>query len=254
MTLVVVGDFDTETALAKIAVRFAQYKRQIIKPHSFREMPIKPGVTVVTEERDVAKSHFLFAFEGPKMSSPDYLPIEVLMHYVGGDSPTVPLRDTLIQERAILQKLSASPLRRKFGRGWQPFIGEGEPKNITAGIDGLLEILDQVRARGVSREDLALVKKRLASAHRQAMTNGLKYATALAESDAHGDYRLIAEYEDRIGRVTTKDVWTVARKYFRPERFFLMAVFPRGKTPTKFADDVKRTAGHYAGLPKNGVV
>lgn len=230
ITLVVVGDFDTETLLAKIGSRFGKYERKKIPALPYSAMSIKPGVTVVTEEREVGKSYFLAAFEGPAITSPDYLPFEVLMKYLGDGRHTAPLHETLVQKRKLFEKISASPLRRRFDKGWQPFSGEGEPEKIAAGIDGLLEVLGQVRAEGVASEKLALAKNR------------------------HGDYRLISEFEDRVGRVTPEDVWTVAKKYLGPQRFFLMALFPKGKIPAGFVNDVKRSASRHAQVPDGGVV
>ncbi|WP_432636674.1 insulinase family protein, partial [Albidovulum sp.] len=127
-------------------------------PNHFAEMPMRSGVTVITEELEIAKSYFFFALEGPKMSSPDYLPFEVLMHYIGGNSQTALLHDMLVKRRSVLQKVLATPLRRRFGKGWQPITGEGEPEKIATGVDSLLEILGQLRARGVSPESLSLCR------------------------------------------------------------------------------------------------
>jgi zinc protease len=117
ITLAVVGDFDTRTLLAKIASRFAGYKRRNIPPHFFREIAIRPGVTVVAEERDVNRSYFLLAFEGPEMSSPDYLPLEVLMRYIGGDSPTAPLYERLVHKRSVLLRDLGFPLKAALRQG-----------------------------------------------------------------------------------------------------------------------------------------
>lgn len=254
MTLVVVGDFDTEKLLAKIVSRFGKYERRKVPGLPYSALSIKPGVTVVTEEREVGKSYFLAAFEGPAITSPDYLPFELLMNYLGDGRHTAPLHETLVQKRKLFEKISASPLRRRMDKGWQPFSGEGESEKIAAGIDGLLEVLARVRAEGVPPEKLALTKNRVINAHRMANENGLKYATALAENDAQGDYRLVSDFEDRVGRVTPEDVWTVAKKYFGPKRVFLMALFPKGKIPAGFVNDVKRSASRHGQAPGGGVV
>lgn len=254
ITLVMVGDFDTKVLLAKMGSRFGKYERKNIPALPYSTMPIKSGVTVVAEERDVGKSYFLAAFQGPAITSADYLPFEVLMNYLGDSGHTAPLHERLVQKRKLFEKISVSPLRRRFDRGWQPFLGEGEPERVAAGIDGLLEVLGRVRAEGVSADKLELTKKRIINAHRVAIESGLRYATDLAEADAAGDYGLVTEYEDRVGRVTPEDVWTVAKKHLGPERFFLMALFPQGKIPPGFVNTVKRSAARHAQAPRSGVV
>lgn len=254
MTLAVVGDFDTATLLAKIASRFGAYERKKIPMISHNAISIKPGATVVTDEREIGKSYFLAAFEGPAMTSPDYLPFEVLMEYLGGESQTATLYKALVQKLEFFEKIRAFPVRRRWAKGWQPFLGEGVSERIAIGIDGLLDVLGQVRAEGVPLEMLELARNRLVNSHRTAIENGLEYATSLAMSDAQGDFRMVSDFEDRVGRVTPKDVLTVARKYLGPEHFFLMALFPKGETPAEFINDVVRSSSRHAKKPDTGAV
>jgi len=235
MTLVIVGDFDTEALLAKISKRFGKYPRRRVPPPTYEALAMKPGVTVVAEEREVGKSYFLVAFEGPALASPDYVPFEVLMSYLG-DGKTAPLRETLVQKRKVFEQIYPSALPRRFEKGWQPFTGEGQPEQMAAGIDGLLEVLGQVRTEGVPPEQLELTKKRLMSEHQIEMEDSYEYAMALATGDAHGDFRSVSEYAARVARVTPEDVWTVAKKYLGPEHFFVMALFPEGQRPEGFAE------------------
>ncbi|MGI9523879.1 MAG: M16 family metallopeptidase [Hyphomicrobiaceae bacterium] len=254
ITLVLVGDFDTEKLLTSIASRFGRYKRKILPANIHDVISFKPGVTVVAEERDVAKAYFLAAFEGPSARSPDFVPLELLLTYLGDGRPTSLLHETLVRTQALLEGVRAMPERRRWGSGWQPFTGEGEPNKIAAGIDGLLSELARVRIGGISRERLALTKTRIINAHRLAVENRLTYATLLALGDALGHFELLSELEKHVASVTPEDIQIVAKKYLGPNRFFLMALFPKGETPQRFVADVMRSARRWGRLPDSRVV
>jgi predicted Zn-dependent peptidase len=72
-------------------------------------------------------------------------------------------------------------------------------------------------------------------------------ATGLAAADAHGDYRLFSDYESRLEQVTASDVHAVATKYFTPQHFVLMAIFPPGQIPDGFEGAIREAAGRHGG-------
>ena len=229
ITLVVVGAFDTYALLKKISLRFNKYARVRPQKPLYSAVSIKPGVTVVSEERHTNRAYFFAGFEGPAARTADFVPFAVLMHYLGTWRHNGVLHETLVNRRKLLERISAYPMRRRFRGGWQPITGRGAHDKIVKGIDGLLTIFGRIRAKGISAESLELTKKRMINFRRRRMEDGLRYATALAAADANGDYRLASDFADLVRRVTPEDISTVARKYLGPDQFFVMGLFRKAK-------------------------
>ncbi len=246
ITLVLVGDFSTEAALEKVRARFSKRKAGKVAAPPYRALPLRPGVTVVSEERNAGKSYFLAAFEGPPASSPDFAPFQVLMTWLT-EGKTAPLTEELLERRKLLDRIWGEANPRRFPGGWQAFGGDGDPARMTEGVAALFGALAKVRAEGIPPETLTLVKNRMISQDKVENESLYNRAMGLARADAHGDYRLASEAGERWARVTAEDVWTVAAKYLDPGHCFVMALFPVGTTPKTFTQDVQAAATSASG-------
>jgi len=98
ITLAIVGDFDTDTVLESVGARFGGHARSELAASPYQPVSMKPGINLVTEERDVGKAYFLIAFEGPRAGSPDYLPYLLLTEYLTGGQTSL-LWSQLITEQ-----------------------------------------------------------------------------------------------------------------------------------------------------------
>ena len=246
ITLVLVGDFSTEDALARVRARFSPRKPGKIVLPQYKPLPLRAGVNVATEERNAGKAYFAAAFEGPQAQSPDFAAFQVLMSWLL-DGKTAPLTEELVERRKLFGSMHGAPYLRRYPGGYQAMGGEGEPEKMAQGVAGLFEMLARVRGEGIPQEKLTLVKNRIISRSKVGNEDLYNRAVSLAEADAHGDYRLESELEQRIARVTAEDVWTVAAKYLDPGHCFVSAVFPVGKTPAGFAEAVRAAGVAHSG-------
>ncbi len=246
MTVAIVGDIDTDEAVAKARAQFASYPAGKAPAPRYQPMGMKPGITVVTEERDQGKAYFVLAFEGPDAASPDWFPYVVLTAYLANGN-TALLRDELVTQRELLDELSMDALPRKYPSGWQSFDGEGEPGKIAEAVGAMWELAAEVAAGRVTDEDVELARQRLVAAHGVQCDDQYNVASRLVEADAHGDYRLFSEFPERLAQVTRADVRAVARKYLTPDHFFLMASFPKDGTPEGFEDAIRATGEETGG-------
>ncbi|GJM44772.1 MAG: hypothetical protein DHS20C21_16140 [Gemmatimonadota bacterium] len=252
MTLALVGDIDTDDALALVEKRFGGYPRGNVPDALYKPLRMRSGITVLAEERAVGKAYFLLATEGPRAESPEYFPYLLLSAYLA-DGNTSLLKDELIARRMALDEVSVSAMPRRFPLGWQAIDGEGDPAKIVDGIGHLWELLGRVRSQGIAEQDLDLARQRLVTAHRIRLDDQYQVASRLVEADAHGDYRLFSEYEAKLSAVTPADVRAAAVKYYTPDHFFLMAIFPPGEIPAEFESSIRAAAERHAG-PGSGVL
>ncbi|MGI9222734.1 MAG: M16 family metallopeptidase [Woeseiaceae bacterium] len=241
MTLAVVGDFNTEDLLLQIEERMSAYPAGDIADTPYEVVPMKPGINVVTEERDVSKAYLVTTFEGPQASSPEWFPYLVLTDYLAGGNTSVLFTD-LVTEKQLIDDIYMSNWPRRFAKGWQGISTETEVEKVIPAVDALWQNLAAVGNNGISDADLSFAKQRLLKQHWLQLDDVNEVAETLAIADAHGDYRLFSDFEARLAAVTAADVQAVAKKYLTPDRFFLMTLFPPGETPDNFAAQIRENA------------
>jgi zinc protease len=211
MTLAVVGDFDTGELLQKIESRLGAYPRGDVPASLYAPLPMKAGVNVVVEERDLGKAYFLLAVEGPRAASPEWFPYVLLTEYLGGGKTSL-LYSKLITELELLDDVDVEAWPRRMPKGWQGMSGETASGEVAAAVDALWQAVDGVRQSGIPNDELDFARQRLLKQHWQALDDINDVAESLAIADANGGYELFAEYESRLAAVTAADVQAVARK------------------------------------------
>ena len=241
MTLVVVGDFDTDDLLRKIRQQFGVYRAGDVPASIYAPVAMKSGVNVLAEERDLGKAYFLVAVEGPRANSPEWFPYLLLSEYLGGGKTSV-LYSKLVTELELLDEVDVEAWPRRFAKGWQGISGETDPGEAIAAIDAIWQAIEGVKQTGVPDDELDFTRQRLLKQHWQELDDINEVAESLAIADAHGDYRLFSDFEKRLDAVTAADVQAVARKYLTPSDFFLMSVFPPSEIPENFAADIQANA------------
>jgi len=246
MTLAIVGDFDTDDLLSKIEQRFSPYPAGDVSELPYDAVAMKSGINVVAEERELGKAYYLMAFEGPRATTPEWFPYAVLTEYLSGGKTSV-LYSELVTEQQLIDNVSMSAWPRRFANGWQGIDGETEPGKVVPAVDALWQALDGVRQDGIADDELHFAKQRMLKTHWQQLDDIYEVADSLAVADAHGDYRLFADFESRLAAVTAADVQAVAQKYLTPDNFFLMSLFPPGEIPENFETEILANAGRLGG-------
>lgn len=246
MTLAVVGDFDTGDLLSRIEQRYSSYPAGDVSELPYDVVGMKSGINVIAEERELGKAYYLVAFEGPRATTPEWFPYAVLTEYLSGGKTSV-LFSELVTEQKLVDNVSMSAWPRRFDKGWQGIDGETEPDKVVPAVNALWQSLNGVSQNGIKDDELHFAKQRLLKTHWQRLDDIYDVANSLAVADAHGDYRLFADFEARLDAVTAADVQAVARKFLKPDNFFLMALFPPGEIPEDFQTDILANADRLGG-------
>jgi len=260
MTLAIVGDIDTDAVIASVRSRLGHYAPAEVPDSLYEPVSMKPGINLVTEERNVGKAYFLLTFEGPRVGTPDFFPYLLLSEYLAGGQTSL-LRSQVIVEQQLLDNVYVSAWPGRYAKGWQAIDGETEPAEVADAVNAIWLLLEDVKQAGIPNKDFDFARKRLLTAHREALDDQYQVADELVTADAHDDYTLFSEYEQSLAQVTLADVQTVANKYFSPQNFFLMSIFPPGTIPENFGQDIRANAaalsesasGAQASVLKSGV-
>lgn len=241
MTLAIVGDIDTDAVIASVRSRFGHYVPAEVPDSLYEPVSMKPGINLVTEERNVGKAYFLMSFEGPRAGTPDFFPYLLISEYLAGGQTSL-LRSQVIVEQQLLDDVYVSAWPRRYAKGWQAISGETESAEVADAVIAIWLLLEEVKRAGVPNKDFDFARKRLLTAHREALDDQYQVADELVTADAHNDYTLFSKYEENLAQVTLADVQTVANKYFSPQNFFLMSIFPPESIPENFEQDIRANA------------
>ena len=260
MTLAIVGDIDTDAVIASVRSRLGHYAPAEVPDSLYEPVSMMPGINLVTEERDVGKAYFLLTFEGPRAGTPDFFPYLLLSEYLAGGQTSL-LRSQVIVEQQLLDNVYVSAWPRRYAKGWQAISGETETAEVADAVNAIWLLLEEVKRAGIPNKDFGFARKRLLTAHREALDDQYQVADELVTADAHDDYTLFSKYEESLAKVTLADVQAVANKYFLPQNFFLMSIFPPGTIPENFEQDIRINAaalsesasGVQASVLKSGV-
>lgn len=246
MTLAIVGDIDTDAVVASVKKRFAGYSRADIPGSLYQPVSMKPGINLVTEERDIGKAYFLLSFAGPRAGTPDLFPYLLLSEYLAGGQTSL-LRTRVIVEQQLLDDLFVTAWPRRYANGWQAIAAETDPAKVADAVNAVWLSLQELKRDGVPSKDFELARKRLLIAHREALDDQYQVADNLVTADAHDDFTLFSDYEERLSQVTLADVQTVTNKYFTVQNFFLMSIFPPESIPENFEQDIRGNAAALSG-------
>lgn len=213
--LVVAGRFDEQKALEYIGKYFGELKRpERVLEQTYTEEPPQDGERMVTLRRvgDVAVVGALYHI--PAGAHPDFPAIDVLETALTSQ-PSGRLYKALVE-----QKKAADISGAAFAwhdPGVLRFMAEVATGNSPeAVLEALLDTLEVVVDRGLTKEEVDRAKQRLLKQRELAASDTAQLAIELSEWAAQGDWRLYFLYRDRLEQVTVYDVNRVAREYLQP--------------------------------------
>ncbi len=216
MAVVIVGDVEAETALAKAASFFGKEPKKPPEKVTFPEEPPKEKPVLVTVEKDVQEGYFHLALPGPNLLSPDAPVVDVIAAFLGqGDSSR--LYRKLRRELGIVHNVYAYTFT-PMGPGLFEVAGTASPENLKEALKEALVELFRLKYELVLPEELAKAKTMVAA--------NFVYSRETMQGEARklGVFEMIAgdplkakAYLKAVKEVSEDDVRRVAEKYFRPQ-------------------------------------
>ncbi len=226
--LLVAGKFDNAKTLAWIADYFGKIPRPTRKlPKLWTVEPTQDGEREVTVRR-VGDSQFLFAaYRVPGATHPDSAALQVLTGLMTTE-PAGRLYQALVKS-----KLAVSVDAESDAMFDSTLTGYWATLNKTQSIDRAREVMQQtLEAAGkkpFTTAELDRVKLQIAKSYDQTIADSGRFAVALSEAVAVGDWRFYFYQRDRISKVTLADVERVAKTYFKAQNRTLGRFIPTDK-------------------------
>ncbi|MCC6748812.1 MAG: insulinase family protein [Deltaproteobacteria bacterium] len=244
MTLVLVGDFEAKSALARVRRLFGRPGGAAPERVVRAEEPEQRRLRVAVRARAQREVHFSLAFHVPPLKDPDTPALDLAAILLGQGE-----RSRLVRKVQREQQLVSSVYAYAF-----------TPRN-----PGLLVIGATAEADRVVDAVRAICSEVFALAREEVPTAELERAQTVVESDAVyqretaeglarrlgtfqvvvGDLTFDEEYQRRVAHVTPAGLRAVASRYLRPERLTVAVLGP--KSTPRLVSELEAAATHAGG-------
>ncbi len=226
MLLVIVGDFDTEEALAIVRRTFGPLEPAAEIPRNPTREPEQRGERRVTVEFDLRSPVLAAAWHAPASGHADAEPLDVLSQILSAG------RSSRLYRRLVYQAqlaLAAAGAYWEMGQAglFYAFASVRPEAKIERVEQVLFEEIERLGQQPVSAAELEKAKRQL----EVGLVNGLATSHALANRIGYdfvtlGRIRPLEERLAAIEAVTAGDVRRVAQSYLRSDRRSVVRVVP----------------------------
>jgi zinc protease len=246
-TLVVVGDFDTATLMAKVQETFAKVPRRAVKAvQPTATMGAKPTKKRLTLKEPGTTQIASMVYPLPEANDADVPAIDV-MNYILTEGRSSRMYQSIV-ETGIATSIDGGAANLSAG-GWYEVssiveVGKSLPK-LEAAVEQEIKL---VQAKGVTPAEVSRAKAQLRAGYLLSNRDINSQARQLGnDQTTTGDYQFTDKYLAGVERVTAADVQRVAKKYLQ-EQLKTVGYFQ----PTKIAGKPEvagggggKTVGNY---------
>jgi zinc protease len=233
LTLVMVGDFDPDEALAAVRDRFAAAPRgkgaaSAVSAPRFDGRPAAER-EVYEYLEGISQAHLVIGFPGATVASADRFALEVLGALLGGQSGRLFLE---LRERQGLAYQVAVHVTEGLDPGYLAIHVACAPDKLERVHEVIRAQLEELQRGGVSPEELARARNYVIGAHEVAMQRRAAVATAMAFHEAYGlGWQSWRDYADRVAAVGLPELEAAVRAHLRWDRAVTATVRPPAASP-----------------------
>ncbi len=241
ITLACAGDLDTASYAALLKDVFGAWARGPPDPKQ-QVVPSEPpaaSAKQVAIELPVQTGYVLLGFSSTRLSDPDTYPLDILANILGqGESSR--LYETIIKKKQLAHSVAAWDYT-PFDPGVFGIHLQTDPDKIPAAIDAVLEILEDVKRRGVTDAELQKAKRSVSAEYLFSLQTVEGRAADLASSlSATGDPLFSRRYVEGIEQVTREQVQDAATRYCVAKRMTRAIIRPQSSGPAAAAAPARR--------------
>jgi zinc protease len=226
--LLVAGKFDSAKTLEWIAQHFG------VIPKPTREIqklwtvePTQDGEREVTVRR-VGDAQILFAaYRVPAATHPDAPALQVLTNLMTND-PAGRLYQSLVKTKLAVGVDNENDIM--FEPSLMGFwVNLNKTQSIDRAREAMLAIIETAIRKPFTAQELERIQVQMAKNYDQTIADSGRFAVALSEAIAVGDWRFFFLQRDRVAKVTLADVERVAKTYLKPQNRTLGRFIPADK-------------------------
>jgi zinc protease len=244
-TAILVGDFDTNAALAMFAREFGAFpKSKKPIPKVITVEPPQEGERRVIVRRPGQVGLVEIAYMRPGALDPDFIPIDVLQAVLGFGVNSR-LYQALV-EKQLATDVSASSLTLMDPYPFVVFATVAPGVEHRKVEDAIKAVLAKVAKDGITAVELERAKSQIEVSVIRSRDGTYPFASSLAEAVASANWKWFVGYIDALRQVTREDVQRVAAKYLVPDHATVGWFVPVTETPTAPATATKSSSSSGA--------
>ncbi len=215
-TLVVVGDFDTATLMAKVQDTFGKVPRRDVKvPQAATTPATTKPVRQITLKEPGTTQILIEVYPLPKAIDPDVPAIDI-MNYILTEGRSSRMYQSIV-ETGIATGVDGGATNLATS-GWYDISAAAEPgkslPKVEAAINKQIKLL---QTSGVTSTEVSRAKAQLKAGYLLGNRDIESQARQLGnDQTTTGDYQFTDKYLAGVERVTPADVQRVAKKYLQP--------------------------------------
>jgi zinc protease len=247
--LTIAGRFDPDRVLALVAKYFGPLPRPTrTLPKLYTVEPAQDGMREVSVRRVASTQYVAALFHMPPGAHPD-------------DTAGVALAEIMTVQpagrlyKALVDTGKASAVSNYYFEEHDPgfviFFAHLQPgKSVDDAKSAMLATLFDVKAHPITDEELGRVRTKALKDFDDTVNDPQRFAVAIAEAVAMGDWRLFFIQRDRWRTITAADVTRVAEEYFKRANATVGEFLPEAKpdrAPVVASVDVAALVRGYKG-------
>ena len=224
----IVGDVET-SRMKEVAGRLLGAWKPQPKPWPDPKPATPPGSRTVVVDRPVAQASIVLGQVGVPRTDPDWFPIVVMNHVLGGGGFTSRLMKRVRTQGGLAYGVSSSFGSTRLPGPFQVVLQTKVPSAAEA-AKIVREEVRKLHDEGATEEELAAAKDYLTGSFPMKLDSTAKIAGMLAQMQYFGlgdDY--IDRYAERVRAVTLDDVRRAAREHLRPDALVQVVVGPKAE-------------------------
>jgi zinc protease len=242
---ILVGDFETEKALALFDREFGGFKRSEKPiPQVITVEPPQEGERRTAVSRPGAVGIVMIGYVRPGALHPDFIPLDVLASVLG-DGVNSRLYRTLV-DKGLATDIGATnyTLKDPYPLMVEATLAQG--KTHAEVETALKAALAEVAANGITADELKAAQQRIEVAVVRSRDGTYNFTSNLGEAVASADWKWFLTYIDNVNAVTADDVKRVAATYLVPAHanvgWFVPGAKPAAAAATTAAAKPQTTA------------
>ncbi len=232
ITFVIVGDVDGEQVQEQLATWFKDIPAKCLKPIYIPAEPPQLGTREMHQEFETELTRLSLAWHIPEITHPD-VPALDLLSTILGDGRSSRLYRRVREEAGLAFGVSAF----SYTPGEPGILGidaTTEPDKRVATQELVLEIIDEIKQKGVTSEELAKAKKISLSHHLTALTTMRGQASDLGSNwFLTRNLNFTRDYLATAQQLMGEDLQRVARQYLTPQNLTIISLNPKGTLSSK---------------------
>ncbi|HEY5793156.1 MAG TPA: pitrilysin family protein [Chthoniobacterales bacterium] len=241
LTFVISGDVDAAKLKTQLETYFEKYPRAPLPPVFIPTEPEQMGRREVNQEFPTELTRLYLAWRVPGMDHPDAAALEILGQILGAGRSSI-LNLDIREKQQLAHSISAGVFSMP-GQGVF-FVGAVTDPDKRAAVETeALKLIEQLKARGVTAEEVEKSRRNLLSSQLSALTTARGKA-----SDLGSNWQLTRnldfgrEFLRQVNAVTPADVRRVAQRYLVEDTLTLTSLNPIGSLAQSRPEETKTEA------------